>query len=407
MNAPMKEPTAGGLVEEPRPRVPLWLLASLTFSATLAMHIFVPALPQVAQDLSASVGAMQLTISLYILGLAVGQLIYGPIADRFGRRPTLIAGLSLYIMAGIAAAMAPSAHALIAARLFQAMGGCVGMVLSRAIIRDTSSPQDSVRSLALVNLFITAGPAVAPLIGSAVMSTAGWRFIFVLLALFGVMNIMFTVWLLPETRRAGGDNSVTTLARNYRSLLTSPAFLGYAIGGGCATTSMYAFIGAAPFIFINELGRSAYEVGIYLAILVTGIWIGSIVVSRLIMRVPIRSLLIGGNLVSLVAALVFLGVVASGHLTVSWVVGLMFLFLFGAGFAAPTALTQAVSVNPKVVGSASGLYGFAQMSVGALCAGLAGVGSHPALAAALVLGGATIVAQIAFMIAQRNAPKLR
>ncbi|CAH1655812.1 Bcr/CflA family efflux transporter [Hyphomicrobiales bacterium] len=402
MNAPMKD-AAAGMVDGPRPRVPLWLLASLTFSATLAMHIFVPALPQVAQDLGAGIGAMQLTISLYILGLAVGQLIYGPIADRFGRRPTLIAGLSIYVMAGIAAALAPSAHGLIAARLFQAMGGCVGMVLSRAIIRDISSPQDSVRSLAIVNLFITVGPAIAPLIGSVVSSTVGWRFIFVLLALFGAMNIMFTVWLLPETRRSGGDNSVATLARNYRSLLTSPAFLGYAIGGGCATTSMYAFIGVAPFIFINELGRPAYEVGIYLAILVTGIWIGSIAVSRLIMRVPIRSLLIGGNLVSLAAAFMFLGVVVSGHLTVSWVVGLMFLFLFGAGFAAPTALTQAVSVNPKVVGSASGLYGFAQMSVGALCAGLAGVGSHPALAAALVLGGATIIAQIAFMIAQHHA----
>ncbi|MBS7697692.1 MAG: multidrug effflux MFS transporter [Chelatococcus sp.] len=402
----MKEATVSA-AEEQRLKVPLWLLASLTFSATLAMHIFVPALPQVAQDLGAGVGAMQLTISLYILGLAVGQLIYGPIADRFGRRPTLIVGLSLYVVAGIAAALAPSAHALIAARLFQAMGGCVGMVLGRTIIRDTSTSQDSVRRLALMNLLVTVGPAVAPLIGGALASTVGWRFIFLLLALFGVMNMVFTWRLLPETGKPSADNSVATLARNYRSLLVSPAFLGYAIGGGCATTSMYAFIGVAPFIFINELSRPAYEVGLYLAVLVAGIWIGSIIVSRLIMRMPIRSLLIGGNLVSLAAALVFLGVVASGHLTVVWVVGLMFLFMFGAGFAAPTALTQAVSVNQKVVGSASGLYGFAQMSVGAVCAGLAGLGSHPALAAALVLGGATVVAQIAFMVAQHHAPKHR
>ncbi|PXW55627.1 multidrug effflux MFS transporter [Chelatococcus asaccharovorans] len=404
MNAPVKEPATGMAGEEPRPKVSLWLLASLTFSATLAMHIFVPALPQAARDLDAGVGAMQLTISLYIFGLAVGQLIYGPIADRFGRRPTLIMGLCIYVVAGIAAAVTPSADALIVTRLFQAMGGCVGMVLGRTIIRDISSAQDAVRSLALVNLFITVGPAIAPLIGGALTSTVGWRFIFVALALFGVMNIMFTVWILPETRRAGGDNSGATLARNYRSLLTSPAFLGYAIGGGCATTSMYAFIGVAPFIFINELGRPAYEVGLYLALLVGGIWIGSIVVSRLIMRMPIRSLLIGGNLISLVAAFMFLGVVVSGHLTVSWAVGLMFVFLFGVGFAAPTAVTQAVSVNQKVVGSASGLYGFAQMSVGALCAALAGLGSDPALAAALVLTGATVVAQIAFMIAQRSGP---
>ena len=121
--------------------MPLWLLTLITFSGTLAMHIFVPALSYAADDLQASASEMQLTISLYILGLAFGQLIYGPISDRFGRRPTLIAGLILYTLAGLAALFAPDAESLIAARLFQALGGCAGLVLGRAIVRDSRAAE--------------------------------------------------------------------------------------------------------------------------------------------------------------------------------------------------------------------------------------------------------------------------
>ncbi|MFS2055590.1 MFS transporter, partial [Variovorax sp. CT11-76] len=130
---------------------PLWLLALVTFSGTLAMHIFVPALPIAARSLGAGIGEMQMTVSLYIFGLAVGQLVYGPLADRFGRRPVLLAGLSLYTAAGLAAALAPEVHALITARLFQAMGGCAGLVLGRSIVRDTAEPQEATRRLALMN----------------------------------------------------------------------------------------------------------------------------------------------------------------------------------------------------------------------------------------------------------------
>src|ERR1700722_12601522 len=126
------------VIGQERLRVPLWLLALFTFSGTLGMHIFVPALPNAALDLGAGTAAMQMTVSLYIFGLALGQLVYGPLSDRFGRRPMLMAGLALYTAAGFAAALAPSANALIAARLLQAFGGCAGLVLGRAIVRDTA-----------------------------------------------------------------------------------------------------------------------------------------------------------------------------------------------------------------------------------------------------------------------------
>lgn len=366
------------------------------------MHIFVPALPRAGADLGASVGAMQLTVSLYILGLAFGQLVYGPLSDRFGRRPVLMAGLVLYTAAGLVAAFAPGVEALIAARLFQALGGCAGLVLGRAIVRDISATSDTARRLALMNLMVTLGPGVAPLIGGALASTAGWRSILWLLVALGIVNLMLAWRRLPETGSTAARSDARTLARNYAGLLGSPAFLGYAVGGGCATTSFYAFVSAAPFVFVNELHRPEVEVGVYLAIMILGIWLGSILTSRLIGVVPMKPLLIRSNLLSVVAAFVLLAAILFGFLSAALAVATMFVFTLGVGIAAPVALTQAVSVNPLVVGSASGLYGFAQMAVGALCTALAGLGGDPALAAALVLVVAGVIGQAAFWVASRK-----
>jgi MFS transporter, DHA1 family, multidrug resistance protein len=395
-------PSAPDKVEERRLRVPLWLLALFTFSGTLGMHIFVPALPVAAKDLGAGIGAMQMTVSLYIFGLAVGQLVYGPLSDRFGRRPILMAGLVLYTTAGFAAAFAPGVNTLIVARLFQALGGCAGLVLARAIVRDTAAPRETARRLALMNLMVTVGPGVAPLVGGQLASAAGWRSIFFLLSALGVANLVFALRLLPETRPSAAPTMAAALARDYWALLRSPAFLGYSIGGGCATTSLYAFLAAAPFIFEDQLHRPRSEVAICLAILVSGVWLGSMLASRLIATISLGRLLTGANALGTLAAFALLGVVLSGHLTVLSTIGAMFVFTIGVGIAAPAALTQAISVSPRVVGSASGLYGFTQMAVGALCTAIVGLGDDPALSAALVLTGASIVGQGAFWIAARR-----
>jgi DHA1 family bicyclomycin/chloramphenicol resistance-like MFS transporter len=184
-----------------RPHAPLWLLALVTFSGTLAMHIFVPALPIAAKSLGAGIGAMQMTVSLYIFGLAVGQLVYGPLADRYGRRPVLLFGLGLYCVAGLAAAVAPEVHSLIAARLFQAVGGCAGLVLGRSIVRDTAEPQEATRRLALMNLMVTIGPSLAPLLGGALATALGWRSIFYALFALGVIGFLFTWRLLRPSMR--------------------------------------------------------------------------------------------------------------------------------------------------------------------------------------------------------------
>ncbi len=381
-------------------RTPLWLLALITLSGTLAMHIFVPALPLAAKALGAPTHAMQLTLSTYIAGLAIGQLIYGPVSDRYGRRPVLIVGMLIYTAASLAAYFAPTIETLIVARLFQALGGCSGLVLGRAIVRDGASGAEAARKLSLMNLMTMAGPGLSPLIGSALAETTGWRSIFLVLTLLGLANLVLIHALLRD-RPIDHGNGARQVARNYLALLRSRAFLGYTIGGGCATTALYAYIGAAPFIFVNQLHRPTYEVGVYLAINVVGVWFGSLAASRAVFRMPTSRVMIIGNLISCAAATLFLAAALTGRLNVAFAVVPMLLFSFGAGLASPAALTEALGVNPHAAGSASGLYGAAQMAIGAVCTALGGLGGNPMLAAGFVLFGAGMVAQTAFWFANR------
>lgn len=385
--------------DKPLPHVPLWLLGSLTFSGTLAMHIFIPALPSAAGDLRAGIGAMQMTVSLYIVGLGVGQLVYGPLSDRCGRRPTLMVGLVLYVVAGLGAAVASHVGTLIAARLFQAFGGCAGLVLGRAILRDLAPPQEAARRLALLNLIVMLGPGLAPLVGSALTATLGWRSVLFALCALGIVNLVVAWRLLPETNPSTANPDIRALARHYRQLLASPAFVGYVVGGGCATTSIYAFIASAPFLFVHDLHRPVHEVGIYLAIMISGVWFGSMLASRLVARVAIEPLLVRANMASAFAAFALLALAVSPYATMPLVIAIMLAFSIGAGIASPMALTQAISQNPQVIGSASGLYGFGQMAVGAACTALAGLGDGSLVSAALVLAGAGVVSQVSFLVA--------
>jgi len=387
--------------DRPLRPAPLWLLALITFSGTLAMHVFVPALPLAAKDLGASAGSLQLTISFYILGLAFGQLVYGPLSDRFGRRPVLVVGLTIYTLASIAAALAQGVETLIAIRLLQALGGCAGLVLGRAIVRDGSGLADATRRLATMNLIVILGPGVAPLIGTAVSEVLGWRAIFYGLAAMGVANLLLTWRVLPETAPPGAGRDVATVLRGYGRLLRTPVFLGYAFGGSLATTPMYAFISAAPFVFGHELGRPPHEVGIYLALVAAGIWLGNFCCSRLVGRTRVAGLLIGGSAISLIGALLLLVATLSGHLTVPTALSGAMLFTFGAGVASAPALAEALSVEPQLAGSASGFYGCIQMAVGALATSLAGLASLPSLGAGLVLTGAALGALFCFVLALR------
>lgn len=383
---------------------PIWLLVMITMTSTLAMHMFVPALPYAGHELAAGMASMQMTISLYIGGLAVGQLFYGPLSDAYGRRPMLMIGLGLYTAAGLVAMCVGGVHQLIAARLLQALGGCAGLALGRAIIRDTARSEQAVRQLALMNLMMMIGPGLAPLVGGGVAAVFGWRAIFALLATLGALTLVLTWRLLPETGRPTGVMSGRVMLTDYRRLLASPRFIGYTLGGGCSTTSVYGFIAAAPFILTRELHRPLHEVGFYLALLIVGMSVGNALTGRLVGKIPMSRLLLSSNIVSLASAALFLLTVLLHDLTLAGTMILLFLYTAGAGMSSPAALSRAVSVNPQLVGSASGLYGFTQMAIGALCTSLAALGQDPALAVALVLVSAAVVGQLSFWLALSREP---
>ena len=380
-------------------KAPLWLLAMVTIGGTLAMHMFIPALPDAARQLGSSNGQMQQTITVYIMGMALGQLIYGPMSDALGRRPVLLAGLSLYTVASLLAFIAPSTDMLIGARLLQALGGCAGLALGRAIARDTATPENAVGSLALLNLMMMMGPGISPSIGSGLDAVFGWRSIFAALALMGLVTAICVWRLLPETGRPTGQLNWRTVRTDYRTLLGSPQFLGFAIGGGGATTSLYAFIAAAPFIFIEQLHTSKAEVGLILGLLMGGMALGNVLARQLIQRVSLDKLMLGGNLLSLGCAGALLALTLAQQLNVVLAVSLMTLFTIGSGMTSPAALAKALGVHPQLTGSAAGVYGFAQMAVGGICTMAASVGDNPSLSAFSVLLIAGMLGQLGFRFA--------
>ena len=349
-------------------RAPFPLLVALTACGTLGMHVIIPALPATARAMDMSIATTQLTITLYLTGLAFGQLFYGPVSDRFGRRPVVLAGLTLFTLASILTACAPSAAVLIGARVLQSIGGCAGLVLGRAAVRDGAAPDKAAGQLAMLTLVMSMVPALAPAIGGYLTAFIHWRASYVFLAGLGGATLLATFLILPETSqtRAGGS-SARSLLSGYAALIRSRAFLGYAVGGACSTTSFYAFMSASPFIFENVLHRPTQEVGLYYILLMGGVGLGSFFTNRLSRIMPLRQGLRLANLVTIAGAVLFVAFDALDMLSAPSVIAAVTLFMIGAGMASPFALAGSVSVNPRAIGAASGLYGFFQMGYGMVC----------------------------------------
>ena len=350
---------------DPRPRAPLALLIAVTMTGTVALHVFVPALSTAAADLRTTPAAMQLTITLYIAGLALGQLVYGPLSDRYGRRPVLVASLGLYLAGLLLAIPAPGVGTLIVARALQSLGACGPLVLGRAMLRDVSAADDAARRLAILTMAMTLTPALAPALGGFINEFYGWRAIFAALGAIVAVLLAVVVTTLPETNRAPVARlSVGAIARGYAGLLRRPAFRAYLVAGACGGTSLYAFLAVAPFLLVDRLGRSSSEVGIDCLLVVLGMVAGAVVASRLAGRVAVRHAARAGNGLCIAAALALLAVDQGGLLGVRTLLGPLVLYAVGVGLLGPNAMAGLMNVDPRAAGSASSLYGFTQMSFG-------------------------------------------
>jgi len=396
-------PHGTSAVQQGTRAVPLPLIVGITASGTLSLHIFLPALPALAADLNTTPAAAQLMLTLYLVGLAIGQLFYGSLSDRYGRRPLLIAGLALFLVATVAAWFAPGIQALLVARVFQALGGCSGQVLGRTILRDEGG--DVLKRLAVLATAMAVFPAMAPFLGGYLTSWFGWRSIFALLAAMSVVLLAATLLLLPETNRnplppRGPRDMIGDLIDGFAALLRIPAYRGYTIGGALASTSVYAYMAAAPFLFVLVLKRPAQEVGFYILLLVASVTAGTLIAARLAARA--RGIAQAACAVQLAAAAVLLAIELGGWLSVPTLVLPMLVFGLGTGIAYPSTMALALSVDDRRIGTASSLFGFVQMSAGAVFTLLVGIWSGPgALPTATVLLVAAALALIAVRYGNR------
>ena len=349
-------------------RSPFALLVCLTACGTLGMHVIIPALPATARAMDMSISTVQLTITLYLIGLSIGQLVYGPLSDRFGRRPVLLVGMTLFTVASVVTALAPNPAVLIGSRILQSLGGCSGLVLGRAAVRDGATPDRAASQLALLTLTMSLVPAIAPAIGGLITEWISWRASFVLLAALGGITLAWTVAVLPETNRDRTTTpGISLLWISYARLLRSRVFLGFALGGALSTTSFYGFMAAAPFIFEHHLHQTASDVGLYYLILMIGVASGSFLANRIARRVSLRTGLTISNALAVAGASCLAVVNLADLISVPAIVAPLTLFMVGAGMTSPFALAGSISADPRAIGAASGLYGFIQMGFGMIC----------------------------------------
>ena len=355
-------------------KVLIGVLAVITALGPLSMQIILPVLPVMQDAFMVSAGTVQYVLSLALFTIAFSTLVYGPASDRYGRRPVLLVGLVIFLLGSVVSALAPTIELVILGRVIQAVGGAAGMVISRAIIRDLYDRDTAARLMAYMITALVVAPMVSPLIGGLLNDAVGWRAVFVFSGVLGLVVLAAAAPRVPETLQPG------TSAQTFRGMLSGfgvllrvPAFLGYAGQVGFGMGMFMAFLGAAPFVMINVLGRPPTEFGLFFILISAGFMAGTFLTARMGQRVGLdRMMRLGSGLAVLFGA-AMLGFVLLG-LWSPWTIFLPGMGMaFANGLSMPNAQAGAVSISPRFAGTASGLLAFLQMLVGAGFAQLAGM----------------------------------
>ncbi len=344
------------------------LLTAVVAFGPVSTDLYLPSLPAMTRDFQVDVSMVQLTLSVFVAGFAVCQLIYGPLSDRFGRRPVLLGGIATFFAASIFCVFAPTIEALIVGRFLQAVGACAGPVLGRAVVRDVYPKEMAARVLSYMASAMGLMPAVAPMLGGLVFSLFGWRANFVVLALFGVALFIATLLMLEETNRQKDRHAIRPerIIGNYGRLLGDRRFLSNVLALAFGFAGLFGFISGSSFVLIDVLQVDPANFGFAFACVVVGYMSGSFISGRLGPRFGQDRLLRAGVLLGFLTALLMTGLAWAGIQTVPAVVGPASLFFLSVGLVLPNSTAAALSVFPTIAGSASGMLGFIQMTAGAL-----------------------------------------
>ncbi len=348
-----------------RGRALVSLLTALVALGPISTSLYVPSMPALARDFAVDAALIQRSFTIFLVGFAVAQLGYGPLADRFGRRPVLVGGLLLYIAATLACALSTGIWEFLAARLVQGVGACVGPVVGRAVVRDRFERVDSARAFAFIGTAIALAPALGPMIGGFLEVWFGWQSTFLFLVGYGLAMLWIVFRRLEETVPGRDESALEPLRllRNYAGLLRNRRYLGYLAPGCFAFGGLFAYTAAAPFLFVDRLGFAPDVFGLFGLFTVTGYAFGSWLGGRLQGRISGDSTIRFGLAALVAGALLMTGL--SGVLSPLRVLVPTTLFVFGFGLLLPASSAEALYPFPRIAGSASALMGFAQMAVGA------------------------------------------
>ncbi len=332
--------------------------------AALAMNVFLPSLPGMAREFGSDYRVAQLAVSLYLAATAVLQLFIGPASDRYGRRPVLLFCMAIFCIATIACMVAPTIELLLAFRVIQA-AGAAGIVLSRAVVRDMVGADEAASRIGYVTMGMAIAPMIGPAIGGVMDELYGWRSTFALTLGLGVIAFAAIYFDLGETNR-NRSSSMSAQMRGYPELARSRRFWGYAATAAFTSGTFFAFLGGAPFVATTILGMRPSEYGLWFAIVSAGYVVGNFVSGRFASRYGINTMMISGNVVSMIGVAGGTILFATGFVNPASLFVPVALVGVGNGMTLPSALSGLVSIRPHLAGSASGLGGMLQIGGGAL-----------------------------------------
>ena len=355
-----------------RPLPSFAILVAISAIGPLALNIFIPSMPGLQAEFAISYGEAQLTLTLFLIGMALCQLIYGPISDRIGRRPMLLGGLAVFVVASVLAAFAPTIEVLIGARLLQALGGAAGIVLARAMVRDVFERDKAASVIAYITMAFVVAPMVAPVLGGFIDHYAGWRTDFWLLGALGAAVLLASWFRLPETHVTRGAGNAVGLAEAAIRLFAIGRFRSYTVTLSFTSAVFFAFLGGAPHIMVDVLKRTPMEYGIWFVIVSLGYMTGNFLSGRFTQRIGIDRMVLYGCAITLLGGVLCLGSAISGLLSPATLFVPMAFAAFGNGLTIPNGTAGAISVDPRLTGSAAGWSGFAQMACGAAASQLVG-----------------------------------
>ena len=381
------------------------LLGSLTALGPFSIDMYLPGFPAIAKDLHTTVARVSLSLSGFFIGISAGQLLYGPLLDRFGRKKPLYIGLSIYILSSIGCAYATSIDALIILRFVQAVGSCAAAVASIAMVRDLFPLNENAKVFALLMLVVGVSPMIAPTVGGYVTTAFGWHSVFIVLMLLGVVNLLASIFGLPDSYQPDPTISLKPkpIITNFLAVLKEPQFYTYALTGSVAFAGLFAYVAGSPLLFMDIYAVSEENYGWIFAFLSIGL-IGSSQLNTLLLRKYSSEQLIFAALIcQAITGIVFLVGSINGWFGLPETIGLLFIFLGCLGFASPN--TSALSLAPfsKNAGSASALMGAVQMGLGTIASiGVSLFDTRSSLPMVAIMASTSLIALAILYFGRKN-----